>query len=141
MSDSKIDEILEARKRKEGGAKEEGDQFFSVLSGDGLEENFLEIRFRNGLRTCFAYSDLMWFNYDPDVPCIDLEFSGFLVSVQGRGLDGKMFSGIKGKRIAWIKESDSDMQDHEGNETYIEQITIQPPEGFGEEEDEGGEDR
>ena len=50
MSDSKIDEILEARKRKEGGAKEEGDQFFSVLSGDGLEENFLEIRFRNGLR-------------------------------------------------------------------------------------------
>ena len=67
---------------------------------------------------------------------LDLEFGGFLVSVKGRGLGDKLFQQIKAKRVAWIKEAESDFQDNEANEVYIEEVTITPPEGFGEDEEE-----
>ena len=69
MAASTIDEILKERRRKGGGTSEsigeDPAKFYSVLSAEGLQENFLEIRFQDGLRTCFAYADLSWFNYDP----------------------------------------------------------------------------
>ena len=108
-------------------APEDADKFYSVLGGEGLYENFLELRFRSGLKTCFSYTDLMWFNFDPEANCIDLEFGGYLVTVKGRGLGEALFNAIKQKRVAWIKEADVEMQDHSGNPTFIQEITITPP--------------
>lgn len=135
---SKIDEIL---KQRQGAALpaeesvEEADKFFSLLRGEGAEENFFELQFRNGLQTCFSYKDLAWFNHDPESGCIDLDFGGFLVTVKGRGL-ARIFSGVKAKRIAWVKEADSSMQDHQANDCYVEEISITPPEGSAEEREE-----
>lgn len=133
MSQGAIDKILESR--KSGGTEREG-KFYSALSGEASQENYLEIRFRDGLKTCFSYSDLVWFNFDPESGILDLEFGGFLVSVKGRGLGDKLFHQIKSKRVAWIKEAESDFQDNDKIETYIEEITITPPEGFGDDEEE-----
>lgn len=137
-----IDEILKKHRAtaEPEPQAEDGDKFFSVLVGDGLEENFLELQLRNGMRTCFSYSDLMWFNLDPEAGCLDLEFGGFLVTIKGRGLAPKLFNGIKGKRVAWVKEADSpDMQDHHSNPTFIGEITITPPKDGAEGQETAGE--
>ncbi len=136
MGKDTIDEILEKRKQAEKPAvpleENQEDKFFSILVGDGLQENFLELQFRDGLRTCFSYTDLIWFNLSPE-DGLDLDFGGFLISIKGRGLGTKLFHGIKQKRVAWVKESDVEMQDHKDNETFIESLTITPPKGFAEE--------
>jgi hypothetical protein len=129
MGQEAIDKVLEARRAAVTLATTaaEGDKFYSILVGEGLQEHFLELQFRIGLKTCFSYTDLQWFNYDPDAGCIDLEFGGFLVTLKGRGLGDRLFHGLKQKRVAWVKEADTDMQDHKGNETFIEEIGITPP--------------
>jgi len=40
----------------------------------------------------------------------------------------ELFDGIKKKRVVWIKEADSEMQDHEGNKVFIEEISFEPEE-------------
>lgn len=127
---SKIEEILNERRGK--AVPEDspaGDKFFSILRGEGLHEHFLELQFRNGLQTCFSYDGLSWFNYDPESGCIDLEFGGFLVTVRGRGLK-PLFNGIKSKRVAWVREANDVIQDHTGNESYVEEISITAPQGY-----------
>ena len=112
-------------------SEEDQRKFYSTLSSESYEENFLEIRFKNGLKTCFAYSDLNWFHYDVDDGVVDLEFGGFQVSIEGRGLGDKFFQAIKSKRMAWVKEADSDFQDNSDCEIYIKTILVGVPEGFG----------
>ncbi len=133
---SKIDEILKSRQQQPEQVEapvEEADKFFSALLGEGLQEHFLELQFRNGLQTCFSYNDLLWFNHDPEAGCIDLEIGGFMISIKGRGLK-RLFASIKSKRVAWVREADSEMQDHSENECFVEEISITPPQGFAEEE-------
>lgn len=135
---SKIDEILKSRSPAGSGATEEGaqeDKFFSVLGGDGIDENFFEVRFRDGTKTCFPYHSLSWFNLSPEEG-IDLDFDGYMVSIRGRGLDPKLWNGIKQKRVAWVKEADVELQDHKGNEAFISAITITSPESPSEDEPE-----
>lgn len=131
---SRIDEIIQQRRQAEAPAQAqpEGEKFHSVLVGEGIQEHFLEVRFSNGLQTCFSYLDLAWFNLDPESGCIDLSFGGFLVTIKGRGL-GVLFQAVKQKRLGWVKEADSELQDHEGNELFVEGITITPPKDFEEE--------
>src|SRR3989442_729100 len=105
-----VTRILEARREKEKPvaaetATEEADKFFSVLVGETSQEHFLELQFRNGLRTCFSYTDLLWFNFDPEANCIDLEIGGYLITIKGRGLCPKLFNGLKNKRVSWVKEA------------------------------------
>jgi len=135
METSPIDKILEARKQAEPASSAttpevENDKFFSILVGEAIQEHFLELQFRDGTRACFSYTDLLWFNYDPESGVMDLEFGGFLITVKGRGMYPRLFQGIKSKRVAWIKEADSDFQDHKGNEIYIGEILITPPKSF-----------
>ena len=133
MGQNAIDAILEQRRQAETPAEEadvSADKFYSILIGEGMQEHFLEMQFNSGLRTCFPYTDLQWFNYDPEAGCIDLEFGGFLITIKGRGWGGKVFQGLRQKRLAWVKEMDSEMQDHAENEVFIEQITITPPKDF-----------
>lgn len=85
----------------------------------------MELRFSNGSHTCFSYGELGWFNYDPEQG-IDLDFAGNLVVIKGRGFMPKLFTGIKQKRVAWVKEADSEMQDHSENQTFIEAIEVLP---------------
>lgn len=131
---NRIDEILQERRKAEKAPEvaEENEKFFSVLVGETMQEHFLELRFSNGLQTAFSYTDLAWFNHDPESGCIDLSFGGFLVTVKGRGL-AKLFQAVKQKRLGWVKEADSELQDHEGNELFVEAITITPPKDFEEE--------
>ena len=138
MSQHTIDQILEERRRAEKPPPEpvvQEDKFFSIMVGEGLQELFLELQFRDGLRLCLSYGDLIWFHFLPDENCIDMEFGGFLVSIKGRGLAPKLFNGLKQKRVGWIKEADSELQDHPSNTTFIEEITMIPPKGFGAEDD------
>jgi hypothetical protein len=141
MPDS-IDKVLASRAQSSSSAQAapapqpEGNEFFGVLVGEGEREHFLELRFAIGLKTCFPYDDLQWFNYDPEDGSLILEFGGFLISVKGRGLGERLFHGIRRKRVAWVKEADTEMQDHKGNETFIQEITITPPRQEGEEKPE-----
>lgn len=139
MPRSKIEEILAERQGKNAEPAEDTGKFYSVLSAEGLQENFLELRFHDGLKTCFAYADLSWFNYDPEAGTLDLEFGGFLVMISGRGLGERFFHSLKAKRVAWVKEADSDFQDNDANELYIKEILVIPPEGFTGEEEEATE--
>jgi hypothetical protein len=82
---------------------------------------------QDGLRMCLSYTDLSWFSYDPDDARIDLEFGTIFVTIKGRGLGGALWDGIKHKRVAWIKEADTKMQDHPGNEVYVEEIVFITP--------------
>lgn len=129
MGQDSIDKVLASRRpAAEAPAEQaEADKFYSVLVGEGLQEHFLELRFRIGMKTCFSYTDLMWFNYDPEGGTIDLEFGGYLVTLKGRGMGDALFNAIKQKRVAWVKEADVEMQDHSGNATFVQEITITPP--------------
>lgn len=134
MAGDHIQRILEERRRgasvpaqADSAQAEEVDKFYSILVGDAIEELFLELRFNTGMRTCFAYNDLSWFNCDPESGMIDLEFSGYLVTIKGRGLGDRLFDGLKRKRVSWVKERDVEMQDHAGNKVFIEAISITPP--------------
>lgn len=134
MEQTSIDKVLQSRRQAEAPAAEsEDDKFFSILVGETVQEHFLELKSRLGPRTCFPYNDLQWFNYDPESGTIDLEFGGFLVTLKGRGLGDRLFTGFRQKRVAWVKECDVEMQDHKGNATFIEAITITPPRSAGEE--------
>ncbi|MBK8091535.1 MAG: hypothetical protein IPK32_06005 [Verrucomicrobiaceae bacterium] len=137
MGQDRIDEILEQKRKKadkpaDGSLQPDGDKFFSILVGESMQEHFLELQFSTGLQTCFSYTDLIWFNHDPESGCIDLAFGGFLVTIKGRGLQ-PLFTGIKQKRVAWVKEADSEMQDHKGNDCFVEGIEINWPKDFVEE--------
>ena len=137
---SAIDEIIAKRRQSEtpsSKADAQEDKFFSIPISDGAQENFLELQFRDGLRLCLSYSDLTWFHFMPDEGCIDMEFGGFLVSIKGTGLTTRLFDGLKQKRVAWIKEADSELQANSANQTFIEEITIIPPKDFTEETAEG----
>lgn len=133
-----IDEILKKGPGLAAKPADEGqaDKFYSILLGEGLHESFLELQFRDGSSTCFPYKDLSWFNHNPESG-IDLDFSGFQVIIRGRGLAPKLWNGIKQMRVAWVKEADDEMQDHKGNDCFIEEISIRPPDGFTAEEEPG----
>lgn len=142
MAQETIDDIIK-RKQQEKAASEtpatqpeatQPDKFFSILVGDSMQENFLEIQTKDGLRTCFPYSAIMWMVYNPE-GAIHIEFTGFWVYISGRGLVPKLFDGLKQKRVAWIKEADHELQDHKENEIYISSITITPPKDFADEEE------
>ena len=125
MGQDSIDKVLAARREAAPPAAEfEADKFYSILQGEGLQEHFLELRIRDGLRICLSYTDLMWFSFDPEGPKIDLEFGGIFVTIKGRGLHEALFNGIKQKRVAWIKEADTEMQDHKDNKVFVEEITF-----------------
>ena len=125
MGQDTIDKVLAAKREASPPATEgDGDKFYSILQGEGLQEHFLELKIRDGLRVCLSYTDLMWFSYDPEGPKIDLEFGGIFVTIKGRGLGEALFNGIKQKRVAWIKEKDTEMQDHRENKVFIEEITF-----------------
>ncbi len=137
---STIEEILQKRREAEKVAaaaaapppetkESEGEKFFSILVGEGSEEKFLEFQSKEGLHTCFAYANLTWFVYDPEDGIL-LEFNGYSVQIEGRGLYPKLMNGLKQKRVGWIKEADSEMQDHKGNETFISRISISPPDSW-----------
>lgn len=130
MSRAAIDRILAERGNTSstppGNEAEQEEKFFSILSADGLNEEFLELRMRNGDITCFSYNDLNWFHWDAEENCIDLDFGSAMVIVKGRGLVPKLFQGIKWKRVAWVREADSEMQDHKGVDAYISEIKIFP---------------
>lgn len=126
MSESAIDKILGSRKAEapEPVVQEDSTKFYSILIGEGHQEHFLELRFRTGVISCFSYSDLQWFHYDPEDGVIDMDFGACVISLKGRGLYGRLFQGIRQKRLTWVKESDSDMEDHKDNEVFISNITI-----------------
>jgi len=125
MGQDTIDKVLAAKREASPPAADgDGDKFYSILQGEGLHEHFLELKIRDGLRVCLSYTDLMWFSYDPEGPKIDLEFGGIFVTIKGRGLGEALFNGIKQKRVAWIKEKDTEMQDHRENKVFIEEISF-----------------
>jgi hypothetical protein len=131
MSEAKINEILESRRKAAPASAENAGKFYSILNGEGLAGNFLEFQFRNGMRTAFNYNDLQWYSWDPESGSLDLEFGGIMVTIKGRGLYEELFRAIKERKAAWIKEADSpEMQDHDGNSAFIEEITILPPDNF-----------
>lgn len=127
MADS-IDKILASRKSATEAAPVDGsDKFFSILAGEGLDEYYLELKLRDGLRVNLAYSDLSWFSYDPEGPKIDLEFGTIFVTIKGRGLDGRLLDGIKRRRVSWVKESDSEMEDNKANAVFVSEINFTVP--------------
>jgi len=89
-------------------------------------EHYLELRFRNGTKTAFAYDKLGWFNYSPDSTGMELDFMGTAVVVIGRGLT-ELFQPLKSRRISWLKEADTDLQDNDSNSVFISELFIVPP--------------
>ena len=130
MSDT-IDSILDAHRKN---PDESPAGFYQLIRVDG-SEHFLEIRFRDGIKTAFAYDKLSWFNYSPETSALDLNFMGTTVSVEGRGLDD-LFQALKGKRVSWVKEADTELQDNDANSCFIKEIWITPPDDSDGEEEE-----
>ena len=131
MADS-IDKILEGRRQQTAlpaaPKEEEGDRFYSALSSDVVDDPFLEIRFRDGFRLCLPYHDLVWFSYSPKGPDITLDFGSTSILIKGRGLAGELFDGLRLKRVMWIKEADTEMQDHDKNPVFISDISFESEE-------------
>lgn len=125
MGHDAIEKVLAARREPAPAlVEDEGEKFYSILQGEGNQEHYLELKLRDGLRICLSYTDLMWFSYDPEGPKIDLEFGGIFVTIKGHGIGETLFNGIKQKRVNWIKEADTAMQNHSGNKVFIEEITF-----------------
>ena len=102
------------------------DQFYEIIKVTGMEEEFLELQWRDGSCECFSISRMSRFKYDPARGCIDFRHEDLLVTITGRGLYPALFRGMKKRRVTWIREADSDMQDHSGNPVFIESILVKP---------------
>jgi hypothetical protein len=120
MSTNNLESILNA-----GRQAEENDSKFYQLMRVENAEFFVEFRFNNGIRVAFAYDRLTWVNYTPEQ--LVLEFMGTKVVVEGRGLLD-LFLAIKSKKVSWIKEADSDLQDNDSNAVFVKEIAVYPPE-------------
>ena len=130
-----IDEIMaQTSQKKKKGSSGSQHAFFGIETEENFQENFLEIRFNSGVTACFSYSQLDWFNYDPDSG-IDLTFGDIMVTIIGRGLYPKLFAALKSKRCSWIKEADSQMQDSDDHSCYVQEILITPPPEFDDDSD------
>jgi hypothetical protein len=132
MEQNSIDKVLESRRQQAAQPpapkEEEGDRFYSILGGDVVDDPFLEFRFRDGFKLCLPYRDVIWISYHPKEPEIKVDFGTVAISIKGRGLGDELFDGIKQKRVVWIKEADSEMQDHDKNKAFIEEISFEPEE-------------
>lgn len=117
-----IGRILESRRASGEGATG-GDRFHGLLMGDGLTPAYLDVRLRSGARLGLDYASLDWFYYDPEANSLELEFGTVALSVRGRGL-APLYEGFIRKRVEWMKEADSDMQDHKENPMYISDIVV-----------------
>ena len=93
---TKIQEILEQQRRKEGagGGEEQTPEivesrYYGLWKGAARESNerYLDLRFRDGQRTSFDYPDRKFVNYNPEMPCIDMDFAGNMVTIIGRNLE------------------------------------------------------
>ena len=135
MAQDSIDKILETRRQQAVPAapqEAEGDKFYSVLGGDVVNDPLLEFRFRDGLKICFPYRDIIWLSHDPKGPAIQIDFGSMIINIKGRGLDGELFEGIRHRRVVWVKEADTEMQDHDKNPVFVEDIGFENS-GAGEE--------
>jgi hypothetical protein len=131
MEQNSIDKVLEKRRQEAQPPppkEAESDKFYSILGGDVVDDPFLEFRFRDGFKLCLPYRDVIWISYHPKEPEIKLDFGTVAISIKGRGLGDELFDGIKQKRVVWIKEADSEMQDHYKNKVFIEEISFEPEE-------------
>jgi hypothetical protein len=142
MSD-RIEEIL-AERRKAAEIEEaaesqvkEAVKFFETARIEGEAFHYLELRFREGQKSAFKYEDLSWFDWKPSGILI-MNFMGWGVSIKGRGFWPDVFHAIKTRRLSWIKEADSEFQDSPEYPCFVEEIIVEPPDGFAEDE-EGGE--
>lgn len=124
MSDS-IESILKSRQSTEE------DFFYKVARIDGVE-HYLEFRFRNGVRTAFALGDLVWINFDPD-DGVSMSFGTAIVEVKGRGLYPTLFDALKQKKVLWVREADTEMEDNASHALFIGDLFVIPADEFGKE--------
>ena len=124
----KIDEILQGRRQQTAAPakpqEDDGDKFFGGLVGDLVDDPFLEFRFRDGFRLALPYRDVVWISCDPEGE-IKMDFGSTTMVIKGRGLAGGLFDGLKQKRVIWIQEANSDMQDHDKNKVFIADISFE----------------
>lgn len=100
---------------------------YGTIESSEIQASFLELRFQDGMRTCFNYHELSWFNYDPEIEQIDLEFAEFLISLKGHNLCPELFEGIRERQVYWVKESGQSPVNDGSEEVIIETITITVP--------------
>ena len=121
----KIDEILQGRRQQAvappAAPDDEADKFFSVLGGDLVDDPFVEFRFRDGFRLALPYRDVVWISCDPEGE-IKMDFGSTTMVIKGRGLSGGLFDGLKQKRVIWIQEANTEMQDHDKNKVFVADI-------------------
>lgn len=101
------------------------DQYFAIVPDDKQEEYLLEVRTRDGFCSAFQFFSITWLVYEPDIGII-VDFNGYTVSIEGKGLKGALYDAIKRRRVSWIKESDDPSADA-GKDIYVSKITISPP--------------
>lgn len=118
-----IGKILASRQPAGAEGEQKGDKFYGLLLGDGVAPAFLDVRLRSGGRLGIDYTNLDWLYYDPEAGTIELEFGSVALSVRGRGL-AKIYESFLRRRVEWIKEADSELQDSKENETYISDIVV-----------------
>ncbi|MEO5913353.1 MAG: hypothetical protein ABIS50_03905 [Luteolibacter sp.] len=133
MSEHIEDILRKQRSQQEETGEKPALIFFQPSRIEGADESFLELRFRKGIKTAFSYQSLSWFNLDPGGGMLDLGFGGFVVTLEGRGLDD-LFQAIKTKRVSWVREADEEMQDIPDLPLFIKDIFITPPDDFGSDE-------
>lgn len=123
----KIDEILGKRQQAAAppaATEEQGDKFYSVLGGDLVDDPFVEFRFRDGFRLALPYRDVVWISCDPEGE-IKMDFGSTTIVIKGRGLLGALFDGLKQKRVIWIQEANTEMQDHDKNKVFVADISFE----------------
>ena len=124
----KIDEILQGRRQQAAAPPaapdDEADKFFSVLGGDLVDDPFVEFRFRDGFRLALPYRDVVWISCDPEGE-IKMDFGSTTMVIKGRGLAGGLFDGLKQKRVIWIQEASTEMQDHDKNKVFVADISFE----------------
>lgn len=130
---TKIQEILDQQKQRQTVSVEENYSnalnlnYYGVWKGaiEELNERYLDLRFRNGQRTSFDYPDRKFVNYNPEMPCIDIDFAGNMVTIIGRELE-PLYELFLQRKVQWVRETDSPKKEDRGEGLYIEEILITP---------------
>jgi hypothetical protein len=133
--ETKLQEIINQQRQKEVAVVDEQREevseswYYGLWKGSVRESNerYLDLKFRDGQRTSFDYPDRKFVNYNPEMPCIDMDFAGNMVTIIGRNLE-PLYELFLKRKTEWVREANTPGQDDGVEGIFVEEILITPAE-------------
>jgi len=99
-------------------------KFYAIEKQTGFQALMLDIKFANGNFQALPYSFITKITFNPSI-AIEIFTTEEKCKIEGRNLI-QIYNQLLKHRVTFIKETESEFDDTEESECYIEKISIEP---------------